>query len=353
MRIPRTRFMTFPLLIGSILVLAVACGSDPVTGPHPEAQAVSDASGQSMDTQSASSQGGAMTTMAQDSATDATGKNAAVNTRTKEGVAMDTMSKDSSSMDAMDKDPGVTDATPKDPAMDALTKDGSATDAMTKDGSAMDKKVMDGDPMALEQGKLTIKLSGVQPLANGFHYEGRAIVNRAPIPTGKFNVDADGALIDLTGEPIPGGVFHTDLSLASASAIVVTIEPAGDADSIPADTHYLAGELSGGVGGLSVDHQSALGSDFMEASGVYILATPTDGPDTNETSGIWFLDLSSGTPEAGLDLPALPAGWIFEGWTVIDGMAVSTGRFSSDGPADLSAVYSGPKTVRHSQGKFF
>ena len=64
MRIPRTRFMTFPLLIGSILVLAVACGSDPVTGPHPEAQAVSDASGQSMDTQSASSQGGAMTTMA-------------------------------------------------------------------------------------------------------------------------------------------------------------------------------------------------------------------------------------------------------------------------------------------------
>ena len=28
---------------------------------------------------------------------------------------------------------------------------------------------------------------------------------------------------------------------------------------------------------------------------------------------------------------------------MIDGMPISTGRFSSDGPADLSAVYSGPE----------
>jgi len=348
-------------LIGAILVVAAACGSDPVASPQPEAQAVSGASGQSMDTQSgAPSQGGAMTTMAQDSAADAMAKDAAAmdamtkDATTKDGVAMDTMTKDGSSINVMDKDSGARDAMAKDAmikdgvAMDATTKDGSsmttmAKDAMTKDGSAMDKKVMDGDSMALEQGKLTIELSGVQPLANGFHYEGWAILNGVPVSTGKFNVGADGVLIDLTGEPIPGGVFHTDLSLASASAIIVTIEPAGDADSIPAETHYLAGELSGAVGGLSVGHQSALGSDFMEASGVYILATPTDGPDTNETSGIWFLDLSSGSPEAGLDLPPLPVGWTYEGWTVIDGMAISTGRFSAAGPADLSAVYSGPE----------
>ena len=47
---------------------------------------------------------------------------------------------------------------------------------------------------------------------------------------------------------------------------------------------------------MSIGHGAALGDDFSGAAETYILATPTDGDDNNENSGIWFLDLSSGTP---------------------------------------------------------
>ena len=58
------------------------------------------------------------------------------------------------------------------------------------------------------------------------------------------------------------------------------------------------------------------------------MATPTDGNgDMNEESGVWFLDNSSGSAVAGLNLPTLAAGWNYEGWAVINGIPVSTGTF--------------------------
>ena len=79
----------------------------------------------------------------------------------------------------------------------------------------------------------------------------------------------------------------------------------------------------------------------MGASGFYILATPTNGDATDENSGIWFLSLASGSPASGLDLPTLPAGWAYEGWAVIGGTPVTTGRFTATDAADLSAPFSG------------
>ena len=87
-----------------------------------------------------------------------------------------------------------------------------------------------------------------------------------------------------------------------------------------------------------ISHPAALGTDFSEASGVYILGTPSDGDGNNELSGIWFIDLPTAQ---GLDLPELPEGWTYEGWLVIDGVAVSTGRFTDPGAADDFAGYSG------------
>jgi hypothetical protein len=78
------------------------------------------------------------------------------------------------------------------------------------------------------------------------------------------------------------------------------------------------------------------------ATGDYILATPTDGTNgTDENSGVWWLNNSSGSAVAGLSLPALPAGWEYEGWAVINGTPVSTGKFTSVSGADLAAPYSG------------
>jgi hypothetical protein len=186
-----------------------------------------------------------------------------------------------------------------------------------------------------------LNFTGLNPLLNGYHYEGWAIVGGSPVSTGKFNLDSNGNLVDLNGTEITNGEFVLGGDLSSATEIVLTIEPAGDTDDIPAMTHYVAGDVSGGSATLSVGHSSALGDDFLSATGNYILATPTNGPATDENSGVWFLDLSSGSPAQGLDLPTLTDGWKYEGWAVIDGVPVTTGTFTSTTDFDDAAPYSG------------
>ncbi|MGI9626512.1 MAG: hypothetical protein ACR2QM_06730 [Longimicrobiales bacterium] len=185
---------------------------------------------------------------------------------------------------------------------------------------------------------LTLALTGAEPLTDGAHYEGWAIVGGAPVSTGKFNVSAAGGLEDLTGAPIT--VFTTATDISTATAIVISIEPDGDTDATPSDTKFMAGAVASLAAPLSVGSSDALGDDFTGAAGKYILASPTDDPTANDNSGIWFLDNSSGTPEAGLTVATLPAGWQYEGWVVIDGTPVSTGRFTDPAAADLAAPHS-------------
>lgn len=197
------------------------------------------------------------------------------------------------------------------------------------------------DPADAEPETLVLTFTGLEALAGGFHYEGWAIVDGAPVTTGKFNVDGSGGLVDLNGASIAGGAFETGVDLSGATAIVITIEPNGDVDAVPASTHIVAGAVTGGSASLSVGDGSALGDDFMGATGSYILATPTNGADTNENSGIWFLSLESGEPAEGLVLPMLPDGWEYEGWAVIEGTPVTTGRFTATDVVDFDDPFSG------------
>lgn len=187
---------------------------------------------------------------------------------------------------------------------------------------------------------LNFDAQGLEPLQNGFHYEGWLIID-GPVSTGKFNVDANGALVDLNGNVIENGSFDVASNAADASLVVLTIEPAGDTDAVPAATKYVGGALENGSATLSIAAAPALGNDFSDTSGSYILATPTNGNDSDENSGVWFLDLSTGSPTAGLNLPELPAGWEYEGWAVIDGQPVSTGRFTNPATADDFSGFSG------------
>jgi hypothetical protein len=187
---------------------------------------------------------------------------------------------------------------------------------------------------------LTLTTSSFPTLSGGAHYEGWAIVDGEPISTGKFNVEGD-RLTDAGGVPIDGFFLSNDVG--AASTIVITIEPAGDTDAVPADTHFVAGDIVAGEAELTIAHPAALGTDFADASGSFVLATPTDGDRTNdELSGIWFLEFPG--PEASLNLPELPEGWTYEGWAVIDGVPVTSGTFRSTVGSDDSAPYSG--TVR-------
>ena len=182
--------------------------------------------------------------------------------------------------------------------------------------------------------QLSLSFSNVDPLTNGFHYEGWLIIDGAPVSTGKFNVSSSGSLVDLNGSSIGNGLFDIDADIESATTFVLTIEPSGDTDSVPSSTKYMGGAITNGSSSLSAAHGSSLGDSFLDVTGEYILATPTDGANTNETSGIWWLNPTSGSPVAGLNLPALPAGWKYEGWTVISGTPVTTGTFVSASGVD-------------------
>jgi len=51
--------------------------------------------------------------------------------------------------------------------------------------------------------------------------------------------------------------------------------------------------------------------------------------------------LSTGAPLPSLDLPTLPEGWEYEGWVVINGQPLSTGKFLKVDEADFATPYSG------------
>ncbi len=180
---------------------------------------------------------------------------------------------------------------------------------------------------------LTLNISGLEDLGSNYKYEGWIIVDGAPVSTGTFSVNSSGVLSQTEFD-----VNIDDLDMASA--FVLTIEPSPDSDPMPSHVHILAGDFGNSSATLSIGHGAALGDDFADAMGDYILATPTNGAETNENSGIWFLDLSGGSPAVGLMLPTLPAGWKYEGWAVIDGTPVTTGKFTAVDAVDDDDPYS-------------
>ncbi|MDG5493047.1 anti-sigma factor [Psychroserpens sp. SPM9] len=174
--------------------------------------------------------------------------------------------------------------------------------------------------------ELILNLSGLEALGDDFVYEGWIIVDGAPVSTGTFS-----------SVTFPQTFSVNTAQLNSATTFVLSIEPAVDPDPAPAATKILAGDFSGNS--ASVDSNGIV-ANFSASTGTYILATPTDTDDTNEESGVWFLDNSSGSAVTGLDLPTLTEGWVYEGWAVIDGTPISTGTFTDPSSADTNAATS-------------
>lgn len=193
----------------------------------------------------------------------------------------------------------------------------------------------DNNPGGPGTNELTLNINGLENLGANYQYEGWIMVDGAPKTTGVFDVDDNGNL------STNRFTLNAD-DLSAATAFILTIEPKPDNDPMPSDVHLIAGDFSGNSAALDINHMAALGTNFSGAAGKYILATPTDGMNNNEKSGIWFLDNSSGSPATGLVLPELPNGWIYEGWAVINGTPVTTGKFTSVSAADQSAPFSGP-----------
>ena len=192
----------------------------------------------------------------------------------------------------------------------------------------------DGTTDPSNTGTLTMNITGLEDVGSNHRYEGWVIVNGTPKSTGTFSVNSAGVPSRSTFQ-----VNSTDLD--NASAFVLTVEPFPDSDPAPSQNKMLGGDFTVSSALVTTAHPSALNNGFSVASGSYILATPTNGMASNELSGVWFLDPSSGTPMASISLPTLPTGWEYEGWAVINDIPVSTGKFTAVNMADRAAPYSG------------
>jgi hypothetical protein len=192
------------------------------------------------------------------------------------------------------------------------------------------------DTTARARTVMNLSFRGLEDLGPGWAYEGWFIVNGTPISTGTFTVDEHGKISQRR--------FVVNVSRTVAKTFVLTIEPSPDPDPAPSDTHVLAGKVRGSRALLRVTHPAALGSNFRDASGSFILGVPTDqSGSTPYTNGIWFLDAAAG-PGPSLNLPELPAGWRYEGWVVGPNGPISTGTFLTAAGADSDGggAYAGP-----------
>ena len=186
------------------------------------------------------------------------------------------------------------------------------------------------------QTTVTVNFDQLPELGADYVYEGWLIVNGAPIAAGRFDA-ADEV------------EFKFDADYTEATAYILTIEPRFNDDPAPSSTHILGGDLVNGVADITIAHPGALGDDYTNVSGSFILAAPSSTtPERDFLKGIWFLDMSSGAPMSSLNLPALPAGWAYEGWVATANGPISTGRFTSlegadsDGAGPAAGPNAGP-----------
>lgn len=193
---------------------------------------------------------------------------------------------------------------------------------------------------------VTQSASGLEPLV-GLHYEGWSIIGGAPVSTGRWNIQADGSVVsvneagDVTGTLGTTDSFVSPVSAnhANSTAYVLTLEPNGDTDAGPSKVHIVAGRYEGNTAQAVVENRSAIGTDFVDFAGSFILAAPTGGADDQ---GLWYFNGES----AALTLPELPEGWNYEGWVVdtAAGVPYSTGIFHDPNGADWDGAgpYAGP-----------
>ncbi|MBN1825714.1 MAG: hypothetical protein JW958_05560 [Candidatus Eisenbacteria bacterium] len=138
----------------------------------------------------------------------------------------------------------------------------------------------------------------------------------------------DGAPVTLDGDPLTS--FEQEDRLAGADRLLITVET-DTAATTPAGAAFLAGTPGDLQAELTV--AAGVGADLTGAAGFFLFDTPSTEDDADAGRGVWWTD---GEGAAGLLLPTLSAGWVYEGWVThrVTGKAYTTGRFTNPGAAD-------------------
>lgn len=107
----------------------------------------------------------------------------------------------------------------------------------------------------------------------------------------------------LDADPNGNISYNSDKPLSSlqrAELFYLTVERkivANDSGLVPSDRKLLSGTFSYASSNLSIVDNAA---NFENLTGYYNLTTPTDGPNSSELSGVWFIDSASTNPVSGL-----------------------------------------------------
>jgi hypothetical protein len=192
---------------------------------------------------------------------------------------------------------------------------------------------------------VTFSFQRLEPLEGGLNYQAWAVEENAGsvtgYPLGLFNLNQAGQLVTpLSGTVITGG-FEAPLDAEDVFAVGLTIERSNVEVTIPSYTFLMGGPVTGGEAQMTTDFWFGIGLDLSGVQGRYVLNTPTDEDAENELSGIWFMDPFQGPSAPGLLLPGLLDGWDYEGWVVLDGQSISTGKFFIPNASDDSSRYGG------------
>lgn len=154
---------------------------------------------------------------------------------------------------------------------------------------------------------------------------------------GGFIVNSAGKIEGVGNTAFSDNELIVDSNLSSATRIFITLELSGEHIQ-PTGPEVLSAEMKEGIGALL----SPLAGLSEKMVGEYLLATPTDGPNTSETSGIWFIRRNpDGSDSAGLTLPQLPRGWEYSGVVRHQDTLLYTGSFASAAESDSFSLYSG------------
>ncbi|MGQ0721668.1 MAG: hypothetical protein ACT4PE_08860, partial [Candidatus Eiseniibacteriota bacterium] len=199
----------------------------------------------------------------------------------------------------------------------------------------MDVTVTQFDPAAQGEGHFELWFSFAIP----------RLRHSANASAGKFRVDATGAVVGLDGQPATFAVDTTDPDAqldgdgeprwSLVLDAFITIEAAGDDDDVPGSA-LVGGAFLNGTAQLSPGHADAVNRNFAGIGGSFLLETPSTSTSADAAEGIWFVAPGGGS--ASLDLPALPAGWVYEAWVSNNSAGITTlGRFSTVGGPDSDA----------------
>lgn len=137
---------------------------------------------------------------------------------------------------------------------------------------------------------------------------------------GRFNISANGNLVDSSGNPMDI-LFRGDTNMLKfATVSFITVEPPGDNNSEPSDRVLLSGPVGFTTDSIYADLKlsgsMALGSAgqaiLFSTGGGYMINTPT-GTEQTCLHGVWLCD-SNGMSYFPNGMQLYAPGWVYQAW---------------------------------------